>query len=169
MSIYKDKEYPLTVIVNFNTLILVFHTFELDIVKMLWSSGVKLAKKFNSTSFNLKQEVFIRRDKDWPEEGWYLYRTWFDTLKITRWTVNFNIHTSFGGWLMCDQGQCRCEVAFAIKSEVWWHIFTPWWLIVRWKGMTLLNSCQVIKSWPIWIYWVSFLPCKLYLSVWVFV
>ena len=47
----------------------------LDMLKMLWSSVVRLAKKFNSTSFNLKQEVFIRRDEDWPEEGWYLYRT----------------------------------------------------------------------------------------------
>ena len=46
----------------------------LDTLKMLWSSVVKLAKKFNSTSFNLKQEAFIRRDEDWPEEGWYLYR-----------------------------------------------------------------------------------------------
>ena len=38
----------------------------------LWSSALKLAKKFNSTSFNLKQEVFIRRDEERPEEGWYL-------------------------------------------------------------------------------------------------
>ena len=88
----------------------------LDTLKVLWSSVVKLAKKFNSTSFSLKQEAFIRRDEDWPEEGWYLYRTWFD---------NFNIHTSFGGWLICDQCHCGCEVTFAIKSEVWWHVFTP--------------------------------------------
>ena len=27
---------------------------------------------YNSTSFNLKQEVFIRRDEERPEEGWYL-------------------------------------------------------------------------------------------------
>ena len=26
-------------------------------------------KEVNSTSFNLKQEVFVRRDKDSPEEG----------------------------------------------------------------------------------------------------
>ena len=77
--------------------------------KMLWSSVVKLAKKFNSTSFNLKQEAFIRRDEDWPEEGWYLYRNWFDTFVITRWTVKFNIHTSYGGRLICDQCHCRCE------------------------------------------------------------
>ena len=24
------------------------------------------------TSFNLKQEAFVRRDEDWPEEGWFI-------------------------------------------------------------------------------------------------
>ena len=51
----------------------------LDTLKMLWSSVVKLAKKFNSTGFNLNQEAFIRIDEDWPEKGWYLYRNDFDT------------------------------------------------------------------------------------------
>ena len=31
---------------------------------LLWSSVLKLTKKFSSTSFNLKQEVFIRRDEE---------------------------------------------------------------------------------------------------------
>ena len=35
----------------------------------LWSSALKLAKKFNSTSFNLKQEVFIRRDEEKTRKG----------------------------------------------------------------------------------------------------
>ena len=42
------------------------HLYDLDVLdtlKLLWSSLVKLAKKFNSTSFNLKREVFIRRDE----------------------------------------------------------------------------------------------------------
>ena len=123
----------------------------LDTLKVLWSSVVKLAKKFNSTSFNLKQEAFIRGDEDWPEEGWYLYRNWIDTFEITRWTVNFNIHTSYGGWLICDQCHCRCEKTHAIKS---WSVMTHFHTFVinfEMKEMTLLNSCQVIKSWPIWI------------------
>ena len=40
------------------------------------SSALKLAKKFNSTSFNLKQEAFIRRDEERPEEGWYFMGKW---------------------------------------------------------------------------------------------
>ena len=44
----------------------------LDTQVFLRSSALKLAKKSNSTSFNLKQEVFIRRDEERPEEGWYL-------------------------------------------------------------------------------------------------
>ena len=31
---------------------------------LLYSSVLKLTKKFSSTSFNLKQEVFIRRDEE---------------------------------------------------------------------------------------------------------
>ena len=122
----------------------------LDMLKMLWFSVVKLAKKFNSTSFNLKQEVFIRRDEDWPEEGWYLYRTLFWHLVDQRWTVNFNIHTYFRGWLISDQCQYRCEVTFAIKSSVMTCSHT---LVINFemKEMTLLNSCQVLKSWPNWI------------------
>ena len=55
-------------------------------------------KEVNSSSFNLKQEDFIRRDKDWPEEGWYIYKEMYLTLgKDQRWTVKFNIHTLFGG------------------------------------------------------------------------
>ena len=54
----------------------------LDTLKLLWLSVVKLAKKFNSTSFNLRQEVFIRRDEDWPEKGWYLLKKEFDTWQI---------------------------------------------------------------------------------------
>ena len=118
---------------------------------MLWSSVVKLTKKFNSTSFNLKQEAFIRRDEDWPEEGWYLYRNWFDTLEITRWTVNFK----FTPPLEVDWSVISATVGVSwlvqLSLEVWWHVFTPLWLIFEMKGMTLLNSCQVIKSWPIWI------------------
>ena len=58
----------------------------LDTLKVLWSSVVKLAKKFNSTSFNLKQEAFIRRDEDWPEEGWYTTETSLKRCK-QEWTV----------------------------------------------------------------------------------
>ena len=39
---------------------------------LLWSSVLKLTKKFNSTSFNLKQEVFIRRDEEKTWRGWYI-------------------------------------------------------------------------------------------------
>ena len=39
---------------------------------LLWSSVLKLTKKFSSTSFNLKQEVFIRRDEEKTWRGWYL-------------------------------------------------------------------------------------------------
>ena len=43
----------------------------------------------------------------------------------------------------------KCEVTFAIKSDVWWHIFTLYCGVFGDEGMTLLNSCQVLKSWPI--------------------
>ena len=131
-SVMLDKWLQFCVLV-YNCKFLIIEKVHLDDLDVLWLSVVKLAKKFNSTSFKLKQEAFIKRDEDWPDEGWYLYRNWFDTLEITRWTVKFNIHTSFGGWLICDQCHCRCEVTYAIKSEVWWHIFTPLWLILRWK------------------------------------
>ena len=36
--------------------------------------SIETCKEVNSTSFNLKQEVFIRRDEERPEEGWYIYR-----------------------------------------------------------------------------------------------
>ena len=36
--------------------------------------SIETCKEVNSTSFNLKQEVSIRRDEDWPEEGWFIYR-----------------------------------------------------------------------------------------------
>ena len=62
----------------------------------LWSSALKLAKKFNSTSFNLKQEVFIRRDEERPEEGWYLLGRGFDTYFDQRWTVKVDLHTFCG-------------------------------------------------------------------------
>ena len=44
----------------------------------LWLSALKLAKKFNSTSFNLKQEVFIRRDEEKTRRGLVFIgkRTW---------------------------------------------------------------------------------------------
>ena len=41
----------------------------LEMQSFLWSSALKLAKKFNSTSFNLKQEVFIRRDEEKTRRG----------------------------------------------------------------------------------------------------
>ena len=34
--------------------------------------SIETCKEVNSTSFNLKQEVFIRRDEERPEEGWYI-------------------------------------------------------------------------------------------------
>ena len=34
--------------------------------------SIETCKEVTSTSFNLIQEAFIRRDEDWPEEGWYL-------------------------------------------------------------------------------------------------
>ena len=38
-----------------------------------------------------------------------------------------------------------------LSLEVWWHILTPYG-VFRDEGMTLLNSCQVLKSWPIvWV------------------
>ena len=39
---------------------------------LLWSSVLKLNKTFSSTSFNLKQEVFIRTDEEKTWRGWYL-------------------------------------------------------------------------------------------------
>ena len=55
--------------------------FFLDTLEMqifLWSSALKLAKKFNSTSFNLKQEVFIRKDEEKTRRGLVFIgkRTW---------------------------------------------------------------------------------------------
>ena len=42
----------------------------------------------------------------------------------------------------------KCEVTFAIKSDVWWHVFTYCGVFAD-EGMTLPDSCQVIKSQPI--------------------
>ena len=41
--------------------------------------SIETFKEVNSTSFNLKQEVFIRRDEERPEEGWYLWGGGLDT------------------------------------------------------------------------------------------
>ena len=40
---------------------------------LLWLSALKLAKNFNSTSFNLKQEFFIRRDEEKTRRWWFPY------------------------------------------------------------------------------------------------
>ena len=45
---------------------------KLDYVEITLTVSSETCKNVNSTSFNLKQEVFIRRDEDWPEEGWYI-------------------------------------------------------------------------------------------------
>ena len=57
---------------------------------------MKLAKKFNSTSFNLKQEVSTRRDEERPEEG---------------------LHTFVGGWLICDQCHVWSVEVVGIKPD----------------------------------------------------
>ena len=71
--------------------------------------SIETCKEVTSTSFNLMQEAFIRRDEDWPEEGWFYSREGLDTFGDQRWTVKFNIHTSNGGWLICDQCHVRCK------------------------------------------------------------
>ena len=69
----------------------------------LWSSALKLAKKFNSTSFNLKQEVFIRRDEEKTRRGlvfigewtWHLFlikevelwRLIFTPFQVVKWSL----------------------------------------------------------------------------------
>ena len=46
----------------------------LDTLKVALIISGETCKEVFSTSFNLKQEVFLRRDEDSPEEGWYLYK-----------------------------------------------------------------------------------------------
>ena len=62
-----------------------------------------LQRSLTQLVFNLKQEVFIRRDEERPEEGWYLWGNGLDTCFDQRWTVKVNLHTFIGGWLICDQ------------------------------------------------------------------
>ena len=110
---------------------------------LLWSSALKLAKKFNSTSFNLKQEVFIRRDEEKTRRG-LIYiggriRHLFGSKSLT---CESNLHTFSGGSVIFDQ----CHIvwrAVAIKLQHMWMCLSHSWGD---EGMTLLNSCQVLKS-----------------------
>ena len=103
----------------------------------------KLAKKFNSTSFNLKQEVFIRRDEEKTRRG-LIYiggriRHLFGSKSLT---CESNLHTFSGGSVIFDQ----CHIvwrAVAIKLQHMWMCLSHSWGD---EGMTLLNSCQVLKS-----------------------
>ena len=117
--------------------------------RLLWSSVAKLAKKFtqlvstsNKRSSSGEMKIDLKRVGIYRGDG-------LDTWKDQRWTVKFNIHTSCGGWLISDQCHGRCEVTFAIKSEVWWHILTPYHGMFGDEGMPLLNTCLVLKSWPV--------------------
>ena len=103
----------------------------------LWSSALKLAKKFNSTSFNLRQEVFIRRDEEKTRRGliyigeraWHLF--WSKRLNCES-----NLHTFSGGSVIFDQ----CHMvwrAVAIKHQhVWMYLSHS----QGDEGMTLLSG-----------------------------
>ena len=52
------------------------HLDDLDVldIRLVYSDHHKWnLQRSYSTSSNLKQKAFIRRDEDWPEEGWYIY------------------------------------------------------------------------------------------------
>ena len=122
------------------------HLDTLETQIFLWLSALKLAKKFNSTSFNLKQEVFIRRDEERPEEGWYLWGRGRDTYFDQRWTVKVNLHT-FCGWLidLWSVSCVECGRLLQLSLDVWTYYHTCCGECGD-EGMTLLNLRQVIKS-----------------------
>ena len=67
-----SPSFPGTFWLNFFWFLSVITFIALATSVLLWSSVLKLTKKFNSTSFNLKQEVFIRRDEEKTWRGWYI-------------------------------------------------------------------------------------------------
>ena len=73
-------------------------------ISLLWSSALKLAKKFNSTSFNLKQQVFIRRDEEKTWRGLIyigeILDTYFGSKSLN---CESNLHTFSGGSVIFDQ------------------------------------------------------------------
>ena len=116
----------------------------LDMLKITLIISGETCKEVNSTSFNLKQEVFIRRDEDWPEESWYfigkmdltlveikdeLWRLIFTPCLEVDWSM---ISVSVGvRWLV--QLSLKCEDTFShLIVGVWemkeWHYL----IHVRW-------------------------------------
>ena len=105
----------------------------LDMLDLLWTSALKLTKKF-STSFNLKQEAFIRRYEDWPEEVGLcremdlipilikdeLLRLIFTPLVEADWSV--------------ISVMCGCEETCSIKSDTCEHVFSHLWGDWRWRN-----------------------------------
>ena len=118
-------------------------------ISLLWSSALKLAKKFNSTSFNLKQEVFIRRDEEKTRRGLIYIGEVLDTYFGSK-SLNCenNLHTFSGGSVIFEQSHIVWR-AVAIKLQHVWTCLSHSWGD---EGMRLLNSCQVLKS--LGLYWI---------------
>ena len=98
-SLYETLHYPNMLIIDWKgsswCLGCVFSNIRY--VSLLWLSALKLAKKFNSTSFNLKQEVFIRRDEEKTRRG-LIYtggKNLTPILDQRVWPVKVNLHTLF--------------------------------------------------------------------------
>ena len=115
---------------------------------LLWSSVLKLTKKFSSTSFNLKQGLHHERWRKDLKRVIYIgkiiltlmdQRTWtvkliFTPCQAVQWSLTSV--TRCGELLQLSSDTCECVNYFG-------GIF---------EGMTLLNSCQVLKSWPWSVY-----------------
>ena len=81
---------------------------------------MKLTKKFSSTSFNLKQEVFIRRDEEKDLKRVIYIGKWFLTLMDQRtWTVKIDFHTFAGGSVIFD----KCYKVWRTVAIKFWHLW----------------------------------------------
>ena len=115
----------------------------LDTQIFLWSSALKLAKKLTQLVPTSNKRSSSGEMKKRPEEGWYIQGKGLDTYYDQRgWTVKVNLHTFSGSSVIFDQ----CHMvwrAVAIKLQHMWMCLSH---SRGDEGMTLLNSCQVLKS-----------------------
>ena len=132
---------------------------------LLWSSVLKLTKKFNSTSFQpqtrgLHQERW-RKDL---KRVIYIGKIILTLVDQRTWTVKINLHTF--GRRFIDLWECLwgCGELLQLSSDTCWTCES---VLGELEGMTLLNSCLVLKSWP-WccgafnwlINWTGSWPCR---------
>ena len=84
-----------------------------------------------------------------------IYREMDLTLVVIKdelWRLMFTPHMEVD-WSMISV-MCGCQETFAIKSDVWRHVFTPCGVFGD-KGMKLLNSCLGVKEPSLFVwFWI---------------